>query len=1242
MMFVDFRAFRPLAKSILAIALTIGLVAAASPMMQAQTIQSGTIQGTVTDPQGAVVPGAKVSIKNTGTNQTFNATTNSSGNFSSGSMVPGNYNVRVEAKGFQTTEMPVTVQVGLVSNANIKLTVGQESQVITVQASEVRVNTEQATVQGVLTGQQIDNLPVNGRNFLDLAQLEPGVQIQDGQNFDPTKVGYSSISFGGRFGRTARIEVDGIDVSDETVGTTTQDIPASGIQEFQISQSSMDLSTELTSSGSVNVVTRSGTNDFHGQGFYDYRDAGVGGAELPHPVINGTPIFGDYQRHQYGGRFGGPIMKDKLFFFMDAERTLQHLAAPVSYASTPFEALSGTFPSPFKEFEGQGRLDYQLTKTARLFARFNYFHNQAAGEFAINSYQVYNNLDWTRNEVVGADFNTGSFTHSIRFSYLKFQNIIADAVNGSSLLGSNIPGCPSTHPACLNIQIAPLAIGPNLLAPQSTPQSNHQLKYDGSKVKGAHLFRYGISYNHIQGGGFAGFFALAPLIASGIGSEVAAVAAAFPAGTGCANFGGKNVCSTANPLNYPLEFSEGSNGQGFSTEFPALGFPAGGLGPDNRLGIYFGDTWKIRPNLTLNAGLRWSHDTGRTDSDLPAIPALNAFIPGKGNPVRNPGSNFGPQLGIAWDPQNNGKTVIRAGIGVFFENVIYNNVLFDRPLRLTKGAFLNFQVFCNFGTPNVISVPSGTISPTDCTNAASPYPAATGFAGIPSIGQVVASQYAFEQQFISSSPFDPNAVNGSYLGNLLPAGVNIGPGAGLFDPNYRTPRSVQMNVGIQREIRPGTVFSADFVRNVTTHYLLGVDLNHTGDASHFNAAGALAAINNFNSAPTTAGGLGGACGPGATSLGASSQALVACEITTGPTIINPSTGGTACPPPACTMSTLAAFGLGSPVDFGSACPPPGCAFGGLNPNFGQVGMEEPIGRSVYNGLDVKLSQNIANPIRGIKHANFQIAYSLSRFVNSGAANPSTPPQNGVGNNDQDFVLAAPDNNRPNRYMGPSLLDRTHQLSFGGYFDVPWGFQLSMISHFYSPLSAGIVVPNSGLGAGEIFRTDFTGDGSTQDFLPGTSLGSFMRDVGPGGINGLISNYNNTIAGNPTPAGTTLVNSGAVTLAQLKALGAVPQPIPLAPAGQVGMDWLRAFDFTVAWNHKWERLTITPSVSIYNLFNFANHDVPPGALNGYLTGGVGFINGTNYNQHDFNRVGLGTGVFALGSPRAMEFGMKINF
>src|SRR5262249_10291077 len=163
-------------------------------------------------------------------------------------LAPGDYRVTVSSKGFSTVSQSVTVQVGNTASANIKLAVGQESQVIEVQGAQVAVNTEQAEVQGVLNSAQIENLPVNGRNFLDLAQLEPGVQIQDGQNFDPTKGGYSSISFGGRFGRTARINVDGVDISDETVGTTTQDVPASAIDQFQLSQSSLDLSNDVTSS----------------------------------------------------------------------------------------------------------------------------------------------------------------------------------------------------------------------------------------------------------------------------------------------------------------------------------------------------------------------------------------------------------------------------------------------------------------------------------------------------------------------------------------------------------------------------------------------------------------------------------------------------------------------------------------------------------------------------------------------------------------------------------------------------------------------------------------------------------------------------------------------------------------------------------------------------------------------------------------------------------------------------------
>ena len=509
----------------------------------AQTsVSNGSISGTVTDASGAVVPNARVTMTGP-TGQTVHATTSGAGTYSSGALVPGTYSVRAEAKGFKTTQLSVDVQVNNTANGSIKLEIGQESTVVEVQASEVGVNTEQAEVQGVLTASQISNLPVNGRNFLDLAQLEPGVQIQDGANFDPTKVGYSSISFGGRFGRTARISVDGVDVSDETVGTTTEDIPASSIQEFSLAQSSLDLSNDLTSSGAVNVTTKSGTDTYHGEAFGFFRDSAVGAANLPSPLnpLTGQRIPTPWQRNQEGADIGGPIMKNKLFFFLDGERTLQHEAAPVLQAA-PFEAYSGTFQSPFKETELTGRLDYSLTKTARLFGRFNYFQNSADATFFSSSFSVYNNKDYTRNEVVGLDFNTGSFTHTIRFSYLKFQNQIVDAMTGSNLPFANLG---------VNIFIGSFSTGPNELAPQSTPQSDHQIKYDGSKIIGKHILRYGFGFNHIQGGGFASFFGSAPQIS------------------------GTTPPPDGNPLDDHISQVLASNGQGYSTTEPALGFPGG-------------------------------------------------------------------------------------------------------------------------------------------------------------------------------------------------------------------------------------------------------------------------------------------------------------------------------------------------------------------------------------------------------------------------------------------------------------------------------------------------------------------------------------------------------------------------------------------------------------------------------------------------------------------------------------------
>jgi hypothetical protein len=178
----------------------------------AQTVGTGTIVGTLTDPSGLVISGAKVTIANTATGQIVELATNSSGTFNSGALIPGDYKVQVSMKGFSPSEAAVTMLVGNTATVNLSLQIGPETQAIQVYGTEIRVNTEQPTVQGVLTA-QIENLPFSGRDFLDLAQLEPGVQIQDGSNFGfGSKDGYSSISFGGRFGHTARIEVDGIDL----------------------------------------------------------------------------------------------------------------------------------------------------------------------------------------------------------------------------------------------------------------------------------------------------------------------------------------------------------------------------------------------------------------------------------------------------------------------------------------------------------------------------------------------------------------------------------------------------------------------------------------------------------------------------------------------------------------------------------------------------------------------------------------------------------------------------------------------------------------------------------------------------------------------------------------------------------------------------------------------------------------------------------------------------------------------
>src|SRR5215475_616873 len=292
----------------------LSLMAALCSGAMAQHIR-GALEGTITDPNGAVLSGAKVIVKNNATSSEVTTTANDRGYFNVQNLEAGTYTVTVEQSGFNRyVAKDVNVKVGAVTPLTVALQVGAQEQSVEVTATstEAVVDTSRSTVDGVVTAKTIENLPLNGRNFLDLAQLEPGVQVRDGGDFDPTKNQMAGVSIGGRSGRSTRIQVDGVDITDETVGTTTANISNETIQEFQVSRSSLDASADLTSSGSINIVTRSGGNSIHGSGFALFRSEKLA-ADIRTDKTSPSARKPPFDRQQGGGNAGGYFVKDKWF-----------------------------------------------------------------------------------------------------------------------------------------------------------------------------------------------------------------------------------------------------------------------------------------------------------------------------------------------------------------------------------------------------------------------------------------------------------------------------------------------------------------------------------------------------------------------------------------------------------------------------------------------------------------------------------------------------------------------------------------------------------------------------------------------------------------------------------------------------------------------------------------------------------------------------------------------------------------
>ena len=289
----------------------------------AQATSSGTISGTVTDKSQAVIVGAEVTITSAATGATRSVVTNDTGSFRFDLISAGNYTVKVAKGGFSAAEVKVEVLVGATANASVELAAGSESQTIEVTGSTSLVDLAKTSVSTTITPTEVEELPMVGRDVANLAYLAPGVKAAD--SYDPTKNRYAILSVNGAGGRNVNVTVNGVDNKDNTVGGPVMQLPLEAVQEFQISTQRFSAENGRSEGAAINMITKAGSNNFHGSLFGYFRDTALDTDEKQADGTGGqTPSHPDYSRQQFGGSVGGPIKKDKLFTFFALEREREH------------------------------------------------------------------------------------------------------------------------------------------------------------------------------------------------------------------------------------------------------------------------------------------------------------------------------------------------------------------------------------------------------------------------------------------------------------------------------------------------------------------------------------------------------------------------------------------------------------------------------------------------------------------------------------------------------------------------------------------------------------------------------------------------------------------------------------------------------------------------------------------------------------------------------------------------------
>src|SRR5262245_18360129 len=476
------------------------LLALAIPALaQAPT---GSVRGVVKDPSDAVISGAKVVVSSkAGIERTFS--TKSDGEYQVGNLPPGEYEIKVAVTGFKAGLAPVTLRVGDNMTSDFALEIGQASETVVITGETPTISTTDFKISGVVNRQQIENLPLNGRNFLQLAMLEPGVSVDATASPGTSPNNFFRVSIAGASQAMTRISVDGATINDRITGGTAQNFSQESVQEFQISTFNFDLSTSVTSVGSVNIVSRSGSNDLHGSAFLYYRDHNI--AAFPgfgrdprrfrDPALN-DPFFA---RRQARGSLGGPIKKDKLFWFFNFENNNQDGVFAVTNNHSIFSQYDHIAPNPLSAKQANAKFDWRMNEKHSAFIRLSTDHND--------------------------NYNPGAGTVRMPSNWIVTKNVAAQALGGLSSVFtprlvndirysygfySGRLNTPTTEDCrdpvlCLGLggpQIragGALRIGANDDTPNSRILRTYQLTDTLSWQKGTHRLRFGGEWERFYG-----------------------------------------------------------------------------------------------------------------------------------------------------------------------------------------------------------------------------------------------------------------------------------------------------------------------------------------------------------------------------------------------------------------------------------------------------------------------------------------------------------------------------------------------------------------------------------------------------------------------------------------------------------------------------------------------------------------------------------------------------------------------